>query len=225
MKKHTRKRESRRRQPAAHHPVYPSLAAAAGALGVPQSRLKAAKVAGCPAFKAANRIDSRELLAWLLVTPAPSGPDLAAAQARLATARAEMIERELQGDASGETLPREAAERALRLTAWWLSGALPTVAAELGSSLFPTDRQRAIEATAALKVALRGWLAHCAAAGAGELVPEWAREALLAGANTGLRRDSASDEAWRIQLFATGMAASSAAAFAAEIKRLTASKK
>ena len=62
MKKHTKK-------PNFSHDVCESLKAAASRSGEAVATLKAAKDAGCPAFKPGNRVNLGELVAWITLHP------------------------------------------------------------------------------------------------------------------------------------------------------------
>lgn len=87
-------------------PTFGSLAAAAGALGIPSHVLRAAKRKGAAGFLASNRVDAAKLLRWCLTrgkTFAP-GVNLEEAKAKLAEVQAHQIERDMHV-AGGELVP------------------------------------------------------------------------------------------------------------------------
>jgi hypothetical protein len=59
--------------------IFPTIAAAAAAMAVPLPDLKAAKNAGCPAFRSNGNVGEAELRAWLKKRPKPTPPPAPAA--------------------------------------------------------------------------------------------------------------------------------------------------
>jgi hypothetical protein len=94
-------------------PTFESLGQASGAIGAPQSLLKAAKRAGCKAFISGGRVEIAVLLPFLFArlvkkSHLPTGMASAAEWLTMERARREAIKREMD---QGETMPTAEAER------------------------------------------------------------------------------------------------------------------
>jgi hypothetical protein len=136
-------------------PVFESLAACAGATGIPEMILKSAKRKGCPAFEAGNRIRLYALTHWLFdAARTEDGVDWGARLkeylAKLALVRLKREEREVMPVA-------EAVEIATRISAL-LNSALDRLWSELPPILKgldePAIRARGQSATDQLKTHL-----------------------------------------------------------------------
>jgi hypothetical protein len=88
------KKPNKSRANSERFPVFPSMAAVAGALDLTPQCLRRAKNCGLPGFQAAGRIDSGKLLRGLLQRAADPQTAMEAAQLRLAEGRARRLERE-----------------------------------------------------------------------------------------------------------------------------------
>ena len=134
--------------------VFPTLAAASGATGVPIRTLRSLKAAGCPGFDAGGRVDVAKLLKWAVTSrkKVRSAEDpLAASKATLNHARAKQIEREAS-IATGTMLPTAEIERVCWFAAYAWEQSLPGVCEEIAQRLAPDGAQRVKDA---LHIALR----------------------------------------------------------------------
>jgi len=89
--------------------LYDSLKAAAGALGLDPATLRAARAAGCSAFRAGGRVHGGELFAWLAAHPPSSATGKKAeisprAELELEKIRQEVREKKRLNDAADELL-------------------------------------------------------------------------------------------------------------------------
>ncbi len=155
--------------------AFPTLKAAAAALGVPLDALRAAKSAGAAGFAANGNVDLQRLAAWLLTkgkafTPPPV--TLEAAKARLATARAVQLEKAAAAGGSDETVSLESAKGLLGLIVWWWTTSVPSVASNIALQIDPA---RALEVGASLESAFQYLLLQVTqtAVGNTEHLPEW----------------------------------------------------
>jgi len=128
-------------------PTFPSLGAAAGALGVPVPTLRQAKRLGAPGFPASGRVEAGPLLAWALTRgkTASPGRSLDQARARLADMQASKIERDEQlqrGNLVSVLWARDVVALHLERPRIWIAERIARLAFMLGTVAGITDPKR-----------------------------------------------------------------------------------
>ena len=183
--------------------LFHSIAAAAGALGVPTETLRQAKRAGASGFRSNGNLAAGELLAWLLTRGRQFKPRMSLEQAKalLTEAQTKALLQKASVE-SGDLAETKDIKRALRLLPWALAISIRKSLHDL-AAMSGTDPQVAHAIAGTLHIGFCDSLASVAAAACGNLnLPDWAMEAFRTGAQTGFR-DDPGDFQHRAELFGT----------------------
>ena len=191
-------------------------------MAVRESDLRAAKRAGANGFLAAGRIDSGQLLAWMLSKGKNLKQTMSLEEAKttLLSVRAGQIQREAAIH-EGTMVPTEQVSNTLFACMHYWVVSIPPIAESLAVTIQPHDHH---ELSAAIALALQTGQENCLAAALSENagVPAWATKALRAGMNS----PSADDArfAGRVEAFRELVGAATPGIYAAGLKQLRADR-